>query len=68
MTLTPDGTPRLTSSGALARLMRTVGAAHRSVMRSSRTSSNTRRGSIFGRQTWTPPAAVTVQVNVQPLA
>ena len=39
------------SAGAFARLIRTVGAAHSSVTRSSRISSNTRCGSTIGRQT-----------------
>jgi hypothetical protein len=48
--------------------MSTVGAPQSTVMRSRVMRSNTSLGSIFGAHTCTPPAAVTVQVNVQPFA
>ena len=44
-TRTPRGTPAFRSAGALARPMRTVGAAQRKVMPSSRTSRNAAAGS-----------------------
>ena len=61
-TCTPGGTPPRTSSGVLASMMSTVGAAHNQLTSSVRISSNTRAGSITGRHTCVPPAAVTVQV------
>src|ERR1700677_2904178 len=67
-TRTPAGTSPRTSAGALASEISTVGAAHSSRTFSSRISRNTVAGSTLRRQTWTPAAAVTVQVNVQPFA
>ena len=64
----PRGAPRLASAGAFAIPMSTVGAAHSVVIRSAAMRSKTARGSTLRRQTWTPPAAVTVQTKVQPLA
>ena len=48
--------------------MSTVGAAHRNVMPSPAMSRKTAAGSTFRRHTWHPPTAVTIHVNVQPLA
>ena len=48
--------------------MRTVGAAQNAVIASRSISSKTRAGAGCRRQTCVPPAAVTVHVNVQPLA
>ncbi len=65
---TPRGAPALTSSGALAMEMSTVGAAQNMVMRSSRMRRNTAFASTCRRQTWAMPRAVLIQVKVQPLA
>ena len=61
-TCTPGGTSPRTCAGALASEISTVGAAlsHRTF--SCLISRNTSAGSTLGRQTWTPAAAVTVQV------
>ena len=59
---------RRTSSGALARPMSTVGAAQNFVIDSRSMSSKTRFATGCRRQTCVPPAAVTIHVNVQPLA
>src|SRR5437867_1456560 len=67
-TWTPGGTRPRSSGPALARPIRTVGAAHIQVTPSLRTNSNTRDGSTFRRHTWVAPTAVTVQVNVHPFA
>src|ERR1700682_4962074 len=67
-TRTPRGRSPRRLAGALASPIRTVGAAHSQVTRSSRISRKTVAGSGFGRQTWVLAAAVTVQTNVQPLA
>ncbi len=67
-TCTPAGTSPRTSAGAFASEISTVGAAHSQRIFSSRISLNTAAGSTLGRQTWVAPAAVTVQVKVQPLA
>src|SRR3989440_12682088 len=67
-TLTPRGTSPRTATGALARAMSTVGAAHSQLTCSLRMSSNTRAGSTLGRHTCTPPTAVTIHTNVHPLA
>jgi len=48
--------------------MSTVGAAHNIVILSFLTLANTPAGSTLRRQTWVPPAAVTIQTKVQPLA
>ncbi len=67
-TRTPRGTPVLSSAAALARAISTVGAAQRHVMASSLMSRKAAAGSTLRRHTWRPPMAVTIQVNVQPLA
>ena len=48
--------------------MRTVGAAQSMVIDSRAISAKTRAASTLRRQTWAPATAVTVHVNVQPLA
>ncbi len=68
MTRTPRGARARTSGGTLAMPMSTVGAAHIIVAPSLSINSNTLTGSTFRRQTCAPPTAVTIQVNVQPLA
>src|SRR5207245_10143640 len=67
-TLTPRGTSPRAAAGALARAIKTVGAAQSQLTFSVRMSSNTRVGSTFGKQTWTPPTAVTNHTKVQPFA
>src|SRR5688500_10172316 len=68
MTPTPFGASAFTSGGAFASMMSTVGAAQRRVTFSSAAVLNTVAPSNFGRHTCFAPAAVTVHVNVQPLA
>src|SRR5918993_3761521 len=68
ITFTPLGAPRFSSSGALASPISTVGAAHIHVTFSVAARRNTAAGSTFRRQTCFAPAAVTVHVNVHPLA
>src|SRR5579875_666868 len=57
-----------TSAGALAMLISTVGAAQSIVAFSSRMVVKMARGSTLRRQRCVPPTAVTIQVNVHPLA
>src|SRR6188474_3104035 len=68
ITPTPFGASALTSAGAFASMINTVGAAHSRVTFSCDATLNTVGPSNFGRQMCLAPAAVTVQVNVQPLA
>src|SRR5829696_5954513 len=68
ITPTPFGAIAFTAAGALASMINTVGAAHRRVTFSSAATLHTVGPSNFGRQTCFAPAAVTVHVNVQPLA
>jgi hypothetical protein len=68
MTRTPGGTSPRTSGEELASEMHTVGAAHMRRTSSSLIKPNTVAGSTFRRHTCVPAAAVTVHVNVQPLA
>ena len=68
ITCTPRGACFLSSAGALARAMSTVGAAHRRVTRSTAMSGKATAGSTARRQIWRAPAAVIVHVNVHPLA
>src|SRR5688500_12534295 len=68
MTPTPLGANAFASAGELASMISTVGAAHILVTRSSAAILNTVAASNFGRHTCLAPAAVTVHVNVQPLA
>src|SRR6187397_3088779 len=68
MTPTPFGAIAFTSAGAFASMISTVGAAQRRVTLSSAAILNTVGPSNFGRHTCFAPAAVTVHVNVQPLA
>src|SRR5712664_1621696 len=67
-TRTPLRAAALTSAGAPATPISTVGAAHRMDADSVATSSNTFSGSTFRKQRWAPPTAVTTQTNVQPFA
>src|SRR5215831_3699411 len=67
-TRTPGRAVARADAGALASAISTVGAAQSIVTASPAMRSKIATGSIFGRQTWQPPAAVTVQTNVQPLA
>jgi hypothetical protein len=60
--------PPCTAAGALASAISTVGAADSQVTRSSRIRAKTSAGSTLRRHTCVPPAAVTVQVKVHPLA
>src|SRR6266852_7428264 len=59
---------RRTSSGALAMLIRMVGAAQSRVIASSRISVKIARGSTLRRHTCVAPTAVTIQTKVHPLA
>ncbi len=68
ITRTPAGTSPRAAAGALASEISTVGAAHSQPTRSPAISEKTCAGSTLRRQTCVPPAAVTVQVNVHPLA
>src|SRR5216683_7941737 len=68
MILMPGRTLRRISSGALARKIITVGAAHITVILSLLMRSKAAFGSTFGRQTCVAPTAVTVHTYVQPLA
>ena len=68
ITPTPFGAIAFASAGAFASMISTVGAAHSRVTFSCAAILNTVGPSNFGRQTCFAPAAVTVHVNVQPLA
>src|SRR6185503_4485801 len=68
MTRTPFGASAFTSAGAFASMISTVGAAHNLVTCSCEATLKIVAPSNFGRQTCFAPAAVTVHVNVQPLA
>src|SRR6476660_3151212 len=65
---TPRGAPALTSSGAFAMLMSTVGAAQNIVMFSSLIIWKIWRGSTRRRHTFVMPRAVLIQANVHPFA
>ena len=64
----PRGAAARSSAGAPAIEISTVGAQQRAVMRSRAIRSKMAAGSTLRRQTCVPPAAVTIQTNVQPLA
>src|SRR5262245_40329989 len=68
ITCTPRGAKPRSSAGALASAISTVGAAHSQVTCSAVARRNTAAGSTLRRHTCLAPTAVTVHVNVQPLA
>ena len=58
---------RFAASGACTSMLSTIGAPHRCVTACSQIAANTAAGSTLRRHTCVAPAAVTAQVNVQPL-